>query len=128
MMSRSRIGARNCIVSIATVAQGPCTSRPATMPPAISICASTQPPKIWPFELMSAGGGTTRRTGSRPAVSDPVGSDMKKTPSRRVGIERVVYRFVKAGAAGQEDQPHQRRREQHGKADAERGGNIEKER
>ena len=55
----------NCIASIATVATGPCARRLATMPAAMSIWLSTQPPKIWPLALMSPGRGTTRRVGSR---------------------------------------------------------------
>src|SRR4051794_36126592 len=55
----------NAILSIATVATAPRASREATMPPAISIWLSTQPPKIWPLVLMSRAAGATRSTGSR---------------------------------------------------------------
>src|SRR5690349_21788729 len=50
---------------IATVATRPLASRAAIAPPAISICDSTQPPKMSPFPFMSAGWGTVRMIGSR---------------------------------------------------------------
>jgi len=53
----------NSIASMATVATEPLARREATMPAAMSIWLSTQPPKIWPLALMSLGPGTTRSTG-----------------------------------------------------------------
>src|SRR5476649_2547964 len=50
---------------IATVAIRPLATRPARLPPAISICDSTQPPNISPLPFMSAGCGTVRMIGSR---------------------------------------------------------------
>src|SRR5688572_12644910 len=51
----------NSIRSMAIVATGPSARRDATMPAAMSIWLSTQPPKICPLALMSLGPGTTRR-------------------------------------------------------------------
>src|SRR5437667_4745697 len=50
----------------ATVATRPRARRAATTPPAMSTCDITQPPKMSPCWLASAGIGTTRSAGSRP--------------------------------------------------------------
>src|SRR5690606_33205069 len=105
MTSRSRMGAINSIVSIATVATAPCASRPATMPPAMSIWLSTQPPKICPLALMSAGRGTTRNIGSR---GQSAAAGLSVMVHIRVVFERVLNRLVMAAAARQEDKAHQR--------------------
>src|SRR4051794_30953296 len=95
----------NSIASIATVATDPCASREAMMPAAISICDSTQPPKIWPLALMSPGPGTTRRIGSRPA-------SLLVIPASAIGV------VVMPGAIADEQQPHQPGADQHGESDA----------
>src|SRR6476661_185117 len=115
MMSCSRIGAMNFIVSIATVAVGPWAARPATMPAAMSIWLSTQPPKIWPLELMSPGRGATRKIGSRESVVIVI-------------FRKVLDSFVMAGAGTEEHQPHQRSRQQHRKENAARGEDQERDR
>src|SRR5688500_4846866 len=104
MMSCRRIGSMNSIASIATVATGPCARREATMPAAISIWLSTQPPKMWPLALMSPGRGTTRRIGS--ALSSVI-----VAPARGCG-------FVMAARIAEINEAHQGRAEQHGKADS----------
>src|SRR5829696_5282927 len=58
------MGAMNSIRSIAIVATGPPERSRAMMPPALSIWLKTQPPKMWPFALMSPGLGISRRMGS----------------------------------------------------------------
>ena len=81
------------------------------MPAAMSIWLSTQPPKMWPLALMSAGPGMTRRIGTR---------------SRSV-IPSPPHRECVAAASScpldraHEHQRHQRRAEQHGEPDPERG-------
>src|SRR3546814_3743430 len=112
-MSRSRIGAMNSIVSIATVATAPHAIRPATMPPAMSIWLSTQPPKIWPLALMSAGRGTTRRIGSRGQSAET----LSVMVHIRVVFEGILDRLVMPAAARPEDEPHQRRAQHHREAD-----------
>src|SRR5688572_2542457 len=102
MRSWSRIGSMNCMASIATVATGPSASRAAMMPAAMSIWLSTQPPKMWPLELMSPGRGTTRRIGSSLSAVIPASS------------RRIV---VMAGAVAEEDQAHQPGPDQHGQPD-----------
>src|SRR5436309_11167525 len=101
------MGARNFIASIATVATGPRARREATMPAAMSIWLSTQPPKIWPLALMSPGPGTTRRIGSR------AGSAIAMTSAGFVVIARAV---------ADEQQPHQAGGDEDGEPDAGRGG------
>src|SRR6476661_4105036 len=59
------MGAMNSIRSMAIVATGPLERSRAIMPPALSIWLRTQPPKMWPLALMSAGPGIRRRIGSR---------------------------------------------------------------
>ena len=54
---------------IATVAVRPFARFAAAMPPAISICDNTQPPKISPEPLVSAGKGTVCRVNSPCGVS-----------------------------------------------------------
>src|SRR3990167_8790495 len=76
------------------------------MPPAMSIWLSTQPPKMWPLALMSAGRGTTRRIGSRGQ------SGLSVMVHIRIVFEGVFDRFVVAAAARQEYKPHQRRAKQ----------------
>src|SRR5688500_15233582 len=103
-MSCSRIGAMNSIASIATVATGPAASRLATMPAAMSIWLSTQPPKIWPLALMSPGRGATRSTGSCRALS--------------VVMPVSTRRFlVMAAAVAEEDEAHKAGADQDGQAD-----------
>src|SRR5438270_12472909 len=94
----------NSIASIATVATEPCASREATMPAAISIWLSTQPPKIWPLALMSPGPGTTRRIGS------PLVALVVIQPSPR-GV------LVETGPVADEEQAHQPGADQDGEAD-----------
>src|SRR6187402_2045781 len=53
----------------ATVTTGPCARSQAGMLPAMSTCDMTQPPKIVPCALVSAGIGTMRRTGCSSAGS-----------------------------------------------------------
>src|SRR6185436_13962346 len=95
----------NSIASIATVATGPCASRLAMMPAAMSIWLSTQPPKIWPLALMSDGPGTTLSIGS------PRFSLIVVVP---VSAIRFV---VMAGAIAEKDEPHQARSDEHGQPD-----------
>ena len=94
----------NSIASIATVATGPCAAREATMPAAMSIWLSTQPPKIWPLALMSPGRGTTRSTGS--FLSSVI---LAPRAGRRVVVAAGLLRI---------DQAHQAGADQHREADA----------
>src|SRR5215813_7736321 len=55
------------MASTATVATRPRARRLAATAPARSICAISQPPKISPFGLASAGMAKLRSAGSRPA-------------------------------------------------------------
>src|SRR3954469_8512863 len=103
MRSRSRIGSRKFIASIATVATGPSASRLAMIPAAMSIWLSTQPPKMWPLALMSDGPGTTLRVGS-PLASVIV------VPVVAAGL------VVVAGPVGEKDQAHQAGAYEHGEA------------
>src|SRR5215217_3191139 len=105
----------NSIASIATVATGPSASREATMPAAMSIWLSTQPPKMWPLALMSPGRGATRSTGSRPAASAVI-----PLSTRRL--------LVMAAAMAEEDQPHQPGADEHGQPDAGDGRDDQVER
>ena len=50
---------------MATVATRPLATRAASAPPAVSICDSTQPPKMSPLPFMSEGCGTVLTIGSR---------------------------------------------------------------
>ncbi len=97
----------NSIRSIAIVATGPLARREATMPAAMSIWLSTQPPKIWPLALMSLGPGTTRRIGV--AMVD------RSLLVSFVGDRRHRHR---GRSVAEEDQAHQRGAEQDGKPDA----------
>src|ERR1700741_377167 len=101
----------NSIRSIAIVATDPPARREATMPAAISIWLSTQPPKIWPLALISLGPGTTRSTGF-------LWSIVMFFLLRVIGGVGVLPH-----PAAQEHQAHQRDAEQHGQAHAERGSN-----
>src|SRR3712207_4093929 len=104
----------NSIASIATVATGPCARRDATMPAAMSIWESTQPPKMWPLALMSPGRGTTRRIGSRLAfvvVMASRGGGLVAGPHRS---STSMGTLVMAGAVAEEDQAHAAGAEQHG--------------
>src|SRR5262249_35923182 len=105
MRSCRRIGAMNSIESIATVATAPSASRLATMPEAMSIWLSPQPPKMWPLALMSPGRGATLRIGSRRGLS-------VVTLSSFCGV------LVMTGAIRQEDEPHQPGADQHAERDA----------
>src|SRR3546814_18994090 len=104
MMSCRRMGAMNCIASMATVATGPNASLAATMPPAISIWLKTQPPKMWPFVLMSPGRGTVRNMGSRPADPLVFGSIV----IIHFPFQRIVNLLVMASATGKKNQDHKR--------------------
>src|SRR5436189_2033967 len=105
MTSRSRIGSRKFIASIATVATGPSASRLAMIPAAMSIWLSTQPPKMWPLALMSDGPGTTLRVGS-PLASVIV------VPVVAAGL------FVVPGPVGEKNEAHQAGADEHGETDA----------
>src|SRR4249919_2086102 len=94
----------NSIRSIAIVATDPPARRDATIPAAMSIWLSTQPPKIWPLALMSLGPGTTRRTGFLWSIVILVFLDMV----RRI---RVLPHPV-----AEEHQGHQRDAKQHAEA------------
>ena len=59
------------MASTATVAARPRVRWLATMPPAMSICESSQPPKISPLGLVSAGMATVWMA-SRPLGSDDI--------------------------------------------------------
>src|SRR5215213_10541974 len=50
---------------MAAVATRPLATRAARPPPAVSICDSTQPPKMSPLPFMSEGCGTVLTIGSR---------------------------------------------------------------
>src|SRR3546814_7020699 len=115
MMSCRRMGAMNCIASMATVATGPNASLAATMPPAISIWLKTQPPKMWPFVLMSPGRGTVRNMGSRPADPLVFGSIV----IIHFPFQRIVNLLVMASATGKKNQAHKRCRQHHGQARSE---------
>src|ERR1051325_4197204 len=96
----------NSIASIATVATGPCASREATIPAAMSIWLSTQPPKMWPLALMSEGPGTTLRIGSpRPSL-------IVFIPVAATGL------VVMARAVAEKEEAHQPGADQHGEADS----------
>src|ERR1044072_7635005 len=97
----------NALASIATVATGPCASREATMPAAMSIWESTQPPKIWPLALMSPGPGTILRIGSPRASAVVV-----IAPVSAIGL------VVGARPAAEENQAHQPGPDQHRQADS----------
>ena len=60
-------GWRNWKALTATVTTRPRARRAAAMPPAMSTCAITHPPKTSPLPLTSAGIGTTRSIRSWPA-------------------------------------------------------------
>src|SRR5438477_1209715 len=64
-MSPTKTGSLNTKEFTATVTTGPCARSHAGMLPAMSTCAMTQPPKMVPCALVSAGIGTMRRTGWR---------------------------------------------------------------
>ena len=63
-------GAIKCMASSATVTTRPCDRSTPAMPPATSICDSTQPPKISPLALVSAGMAIVR------TVNSPRGSSV----------------------------------------------------
>src|SRR3954470_8238757 len=107
MRSRMWIGAMNSIRSMATVATGPMARCEATIPPAMSIWLSTQPPKMWPLALMSPGPGTTRR----------IGSALGASVSLFVIHPSAIGFLVMARAAADEQEPHQPGSDQHGEAD-----------
>src|SRR5687768_5794932 len=92
----------NIIESIATVSTRPLARRAATMPAAMSIWLSTQPPKIWPLALMSPGRGMTLRIGSC-SLTIPV---------------LAAGGSVMARAVAEEDQSHRRGPEHHRKSDS----------
>src|SRR6185503_10426315 len=103
-----------CIASMATVATAPPARREAAIPPAMSICESTQPPKMWPLALMSVGPGTTRKIGS--LVESLI----------LIALYVGVRHFLVVPASGtQEGEHHQSCAEQHGQTDTERYRNQE---
>src|SRR3981081_1530196 len=59
-----KAGRWNVIPVMATVATRPCARCDATLPPARSIWASSQPPKMSPLGLASAGIAMARKAGS----------------------------------------------------------------
>ena len=59
------IGSTKVMAVMATVATRPLATRAASAPPAVSICDSTQPPKMSPLPFMSEGCGTVLTIGSR---------------------------------------------------------------
>src|SRR3546814_15231768 len=82
------------------------------MPPATSIWLKTQPPKMWPFVLMSPGRGTVRNMGSRPADPLVFGSIV----IIHFPFQRIVNLLVMASATGKKNQAHKRCRQHHGQA------------
>src|SRR3546814_15523316 len=82
------------------------------MPPAISIWLKTQPPKMWPFVLMSPGRGTVRTMGSRPADPLVFGSIV----IIHFTFQRIVNLLVMASATGKTTQAHKRCRQHPGQA------------
>jgi hypothetical protein len=62
--SPTRTGRWKVIAATATVATRPRARSEAAMPPAMSICASSQPPKMSPDGLASPGMASVRRKGS----------------------------------------------------------------
>ena len=102
----------NSIASIATVATGPSDSRAATMPAAMSIWLSTQPPKMWPLELMSPGLGTTLRIGEPVPVHMMIATILGVGLSILVGTALMGLIFLssrsgmddEAGLPGDEDE------------------------
>src|SRR3546814_11299443 len=101
------MGELKFIGSRATVATVPNASLAATMPPAISIWLKTQPPKMWPFVLMSPGRGTVRNMGSRPADPLVFGSFV----IIHFPFQRIVNLLVMASATGKKNKAHKRCRQ-----------------
>ena len=79
-MSPTRTGCLNTNWFTATVAIRPFTMRAGTTEPARSTWAMTQPPKMSPLALQSAGMGMTLRTSSLSEGAMLKGADMGKIP------------------------------------------------
>src|SRR5919198_2968567 len=101
----------------ATVATRPRAMRPAAVPPAISTCDMTQPPKMSPFWFASAGIGMTRSAGcllgsfsmreilQRPAAErgEPRAEDETRVREVRVGDDAFINRALRFREIGSDE-------------------------
>src|SRR3989304_4625449 len=92
-MSPTNTGSLNDMASMATVATRPCERWEAVIPAAMSICESTQPPKMSPLGFASLGMARVRRE-SWPLGFSVIGSTQLvqgETEARNEDLEEVAH-------------------------------------
>src|SRR5438093_751429 len=85
----------NFIASIATVATGPLARREATMPAAISIWLSSQPPKLWPLTARSGTINPARRVTERTAMTLAAVLRDKGSAIETVAADTIMFDAVR---------------------------------